>query len=344
MKPSLATQLLVPSFRNRRQVLLSGPPGVGKSDLVDQAAAAAGARCITRHPAVEDPTDAKGMPAVLPDGKAHFLPFNDLQKLIDADGLTVCHLEDFGQATHAVQAAYMQLLLRRAVNGYALSPHVVFVVSTNRAEDRAGVNTILEPVKSRFQTMIELEVNVDDWVTWAYGADLAPEVIAFIKFRPELLHKPEPSRELTNSPSPRTVANVAKWVADGLCSAQALGSDDGQSVALEVISGAAGKGFAAEFLGFLKVYHTLPSIEQILLDPERAPVPNGADGLFAVSVALAKKLADEKTVRPVFTYATRLPKEFEVCLVRDGLRVNQKVANTKEYGQWALKNAKVVAG
>ncbi len=43
----------------------------------------------------------------------------------------VCLLDDLGQAPPAVQAAAMQLLLARRVNGHAVSDHVTFLAATN---------------------------------------------------------------------------------------------------------------------------------------------------------------------------------------------------------------------
>jgi hypothetical protein len=326
MSPKQPHQFLVNAFRKKRKVLIKGMPGVGKSDIVDAAAAEAGADCITRHPSVEDPTDAKGMPAIAKSGKeAHFLPFGDLNRMIQAEKLTVVHLEDFGQAPHAVQAAYMQLLLRRAINGTQISPHVVFCASTNDTSHRAGANTVLEPVKSRFDTIVELKPDLDDWCSWAFKAGLPAEIVAFVRFRPELLCKFDPTRELTNSPTPRTVAAVGRWVADGITDP-------------EVLSGAAGQGFAMEFIGFLRVFQSLPSIDQILHDPLGAPVPDNPAALYAVTSALVRKFAKDNGSR-VFAYSSRMPKEFEMCLVRDASQTHPAVKGTREYIEWAIRNS-----
>ena len=67
MRPLQLRSLLVTAYKNRRQVLVKGPPGGGKSDIVSQAVKEVGADFIIEHPAVSDPTDYKGMPAILPN-------------------------------------------------------------------------------------------------------------------------------------------------------------------------------------------------------------------------------------------------------------------------------------
>ena len=65
-------------------------------------------------------------------------------------------LDDLGQAPMSVQAAAMQLILARRINGFKISDKVIFMAATNRREDKAGVTGILEPVKSRFAWIVEL--------------------------------------------------------------------------------------------------------------------------------------------------------------------------------------------
>jgi hypothetical protein len=179
-----------------------------------------------------------------------------------------------------------------------------------------------------FVTIVELEPNLDDWCAWAYAADLPSEIVVFIRFRPELLCKFEATRELTNSPSPRTVAAVGRWVRDGVTD-------------LEVLPARQGRGSPPNSLASSKSHKPSPSIDAILLDPMGAPVPKEASALCAVTAALVRRFTKANAAR-VFTYAARLPKEFEVCLVRDGRRVNKDLTTTREFTEWAVKNAGVL--
>jgi len=205
VSPKQLTSLLAAMIPARLPLLITGPPGVGKSDIIGQAAATAQADLLISHPAVADPTDAKGLPWPKPGGvEATFLPFGELAQAIHATKLTVWLLDDLGQASPAVQASYMQLILARRVNGHILPDCVTFVAATNRRIDRAGVSGILEPVKSRFASIVELEPNVDDWSVWGYAHGVPATLIAFLRYRPELLCKFEATADLTNSPLPRT--------------------------------------------------------------------------------------------------------------------------------------------
>lgn len=321
MKTTHIPELLRAAIAARSPLLLIGAPGVGKSDLVAQAAQAAEAALIVSHPVTADPTDAKGLPWPDRDGEqARFLPFGDLAAAIGATGPTVWLLDDLGQASPAVQAAYMQLLLARRVNGHALPDCVTLLAASNRRTDRAGVTGMLEPVKSRFASIIEVEADVDGWSEWALDAGLPAALVAFIRYRPDLLSAFRPTGDMTQSPSPRTWANVAKIEAWGLPKA----------IEAEAMAGAVGAGASTEYLAFRSMAAALVSADQILLDPQAAALPGKPAECYATCTALASR-ASAKNFDRVATYAARLHDgakgEFAALLCRDSLRRDTKIGS-----------------
>lgn len=323
MRASDFVEMAVGFIRGRVPFLATGAPGIGKSDLIAQAATEADADMILSHPAVADPTDAKGLPWVV-DGHATFLPFGELDRALHADKPTVWFLDDLGQASPAVQSSYMQLLLARRVNGHVLSEHVTFAAATNRRIDRAGVTGILEPVKSRFGTIVELEPHIDDWCTWAIDRNVAPILIAFLRFQPDLLCKFAATADLTNSPVPRTWSHVARILDLKLS----------PGVQSQAIAGAVGEGAATEFNAFMRLWKELPSIDQILIDPKSVPVPSNPGVLYALSTALAAKATAQNFGR-VAEYIDRMVNdgrgEFGVLAVRDAMRRCKEVTATTAF-------------
>jgi hypothetical protein len=286
IKPSQLRALLAKTIPAKLPVLITGAPGIGKTDCETQACADADADNIVMHPVVKDPTDFKGMPWIT-EGGAAFIPFADLQKLIQAPKLTACFLDDLGQATPAVQAAAMQLILGRQIDGHRVSENVVFIAATNRRGDRAGVSGILEPVKSRFSTIVELIPDLNDWCVWAAGAGVAPEDIAFLRFRPELFSDFRPSADLTNCPSPRTWHHVSKMLALGML----------PELQIPMIQGAVGEGAGVEFVAFLRVWSDMVSPDLILSAPDTAAIPSEPSALYAVSTAIAMRVRKESMTR-----------------------------------------------
>jgi AAA domain (dynein-related subfamily) len=310
----------------RDAILLTGAPGIGKSDLVSQAADRAGAKLILSHPAVADPTDVKGFPWVV-DGKATFLPFGDLHQALHATEPTVWFHDDLGQASPAVQASYMQLYLARRVNGHVLPDCVSFIAATNRRIDRAGVSGVLEPVKSRFVSIVELQPDLASWCSWALTHGVPAEVIAFLRFKPEYLSAFKATADLTNSPSPRTWAHAGRLLGYGLPA-------DILHVAL---AGAVGAEVATEFVAFLRMYQTLPSVDAILANQFSASIHGlPISTLHALSCALAYR-ATPANFAAIVSFCDRLHAahhaEFAVLTVRDALARHPELAETTAYVQ-----------
>lgn len=262
----------------REPVLITGSPGCGKTDIGKSVTSELGYRLVLTHPVVQDSTDYKGFPSKSEDGThAVWLPYGDLHEIAQAAEPTVVFIDDLGQAVPTVQAAIMQLVLSRAINGHRISDHVTFIAATNRRSDRAGVNAILEPLKSRF-TIVNVQADVGSWQAWAARSGISPMLPAFLSHRPELLDKFEPSAEMTNSPSPRGWAAVNRHLGLGL----------NDRLLLAMMSGSVGQGAAAEFTGFMRVFAEIGDMADFLADPDAAPIPLGkTDRMWAISSGLA---------------------------------------------------------
>ena len=325
MNPKQLRSYLVATLGAGLNSLITGAPGIGKTDIIREAATLLNADVILSHPAVEDPTTVAGLPWMEQGAtEASFRPFGNTAKALRATKKTVWFLDDLGQSTPAVQAGYMQWLLGGELNGNKLPSCVTMVAATNRRIDRAGVSGILEPVKSRFASIVELETNVDDWSQWAFGHNIPSMLIAFLRYRPELLMKFEPTADLTNSPVPRTWAHLAQLEALTLPA-------DVEAIAM---SGAVGEGASTEYLAFRQMANSLVNLDAILLNPDTAPIPSKPDQLYATSIGLAGR-TNAKTFPRVATYANRLVSEehgeFAVLMVRAALDRDPKLAHTDTF-------------
>jgi hypothetical protein len=160
-----------------------------------------------------------------------------------------------------------------------------------------------------------------------------PEVIAFLRFRPELLSAFD--RDAHAFPSPRSWEFVSR-IRD---------SPDSQSnpaIEHEVIAGAVGAGAATEFSAFLRMFRELPNIDAILLKPAQEPVPDNAAAQYAVASALARCASDTNFDR-VCLYLNRMPTEFRVLCVRDATLREPAIRCTAAYTKWAVENHDALA-
>ncbi len=293
MKASELSNTVKTALQKGWAMLVQSSPGIGKSDLINAAVAELKFDSITVHPVVEEPTDAKGLPGIV-NGVADFMPYGNLRRMIEAKAPLVVFLDDLGQAPQSVQAAYMQLLLAREINGKKISEHVRFIAATNRRADGAGVSGLITPLLSRFRATVELECDATDWQKWALKNGMPIELVAFIGFRPLLLSTfdPKHAREMKPFACPRTVSFLGEWLNAGV-------SD------LETMKGCVGESFATEFAGFRAIYLKVANLpEKIILNPKTAPMLNAADEQFALAAALSYK-AKQANVDNIAAYMNR---------------------------------------
>lgn len=308
-------------------VLVKSAPGHAKSDIIAQTVASLGWDLLICHPVVSEPTDFKGLPGIVA-GKADFLPYGNLRAMMEATKPLVVFLDDLGQAAPSVQAACMQLLLAREIDGKKLSKHVRFVAATNSRKDGAGVNGLLTPLLSRFALIAELELDAQAWRAWALANGMPVELVAFIGFKPDRLSTFTASREIENFACPRTIANLGRWLKAGVTD-------------LDVWKGAVGEAFAIEFAAFHRTYLKLagwPS--EVVLNPAgaRLPLPSEPDVMFALCGALAHN-ATRKNFASIAQYGARLPKEFQTVLMRDTVIRHPDLTQSKEYADWQTLNS-----
>jgi hypothetical protein len=178
---------------------------------------------------------------------------------------------------------------------------------------------------------LDFDVDLEDWCAWAAENRVAPEVIAFLRFRPNLLHAFDPLKEEKAFPTPRSWEFVSGIVSAG----------SGVSRDYELLAGTVGEGAAAEFTGYRRLYHELPDPEAVLNRPETADVPDDPATLYAVCEVVAGK-ASAHNMPKLVAYARRLPPEFSVLLVRDAVKADREVVNTEAFHEWATAYSDVL--
>jgi hypothetical protein len=301
-------------------VFVWGTSGIGKSAVVHQLAAELGIALRDIRALLLDPVDLRGLPFVGKDGRSQWATPDFLPE----DGEGILFLDELNAAPAMVQASCYQLVLDRKLGEYTLPEGWAIVAAGNRDSDRAATTRMPTPLRNRF-VHLEFEVDLQEWSEWAIRAGLRPEVIAFLRFRPELLNAFD--REMNAFPSPRSWEFVSRI----------LHSKPDQSVEYELLAGAVGAGAGTEFGAFLRTFRELPNIDAILLNPNQEPVPENAAAQYAVASALARCASDTNFDR-ICLYLNRLPTEFRVLCVRDATLREPAIRSTAGFIKFAVEN------
>src|SRR5579885_642412 len=203
MKASCVSTTLCSLLPIRQPVFLWGAPGIGKSAVVAQAAATAGLELQDVRALLLDPVDLRGLPFVAADGRSRWAT----PGFLPAEGTSgILFFDELNAAPAMVQASLYQLVLDRKLGEYRLPDGWTIVAAGNREGDRAVTSRMPTPLRNRF-THLNFEADMQEWCEWAISAKIRPEVIAFIRFKPDLLS--DFDRDATAFPSPRSCAFVS---------------------------------------------------------------------------------------------------------------------------------------
>ena len=139
-----------------RPVFIWGPPGIGKSALVEQFAADVALDCVSLLGSQLAPEDLIGVPRI-EDNRSVFCPpriiARDTPYLLFVDELNACSFE--------VQKAFHSLINDRRLGEYRLPVGSVVVGAGNRAQDQA----IVKPMSSALMNRM-LHVKCDATAAW----------------------------------------------------------------------------------------------------------------------------------------------------------------------------------
>lgn len=294
-----------------------GKPGGGKSSCAREIAAELAKklnipaeRIVEFNPSLREPSDVLGLPQF--NGEyTKWLPPEEFWALREGVGACILIIEELSDADMSMQNPLCRVILDRCAGQLRLSSQLYIIATGNRTEDRSGANRLSTKLANRMREL-EFSEDLDDWLVWAETHDIPVELQAFIRYRPNLLSNFDPKQH--KNPTPRSWESVARIPA-------AIRKDAG--VFLEHVAGSVGEGAAAEYVGFLRVMDRLPDINEVIRNPDKAPVPKGRDVLWATVAKLAT-LIDAKTVAPIWEFTERLGDEMAVAAAKMYISANGK--------------------
>ena len=325
IKTSILEQFKAP-HGNKIVPFILGAPGGGKSACARDIVRDLGIENVVEFTAsLRDPVDVLGTPNN--DGEyTRWVPPEEFYKLRAGQGRCALILEELSDASIPMQNALCGVIYDRRAGNLGLSDELFLIATGNRTEDKSGANRITSKLANRTRRF-DFNENLDDWTEWALDNNIDPVLIQFLRFRPGLLSDFDPNRFA--NPTPRAWERVS-------CIPESLPD----SLFFDNVAGEVGEGAAAEYTGFRKIYMSLPDIDSILLDPDRAQVPTDPATLYALSGALARKSTKDNFDR-VTRYLSRLEPEFNVMTMKDAMRMSPEVKHTRSFIEWATKNSEV---
>jgi hypothetical protein len=302
-------------------VFIHGSPGIGKSYIVNDIAALNGLEIVDIRLSQLDAVDLRGIPTISND-QTKWMPPVFLPTDPDSEG--ILFLDELNSAPLSVQAAIYQLVLDRKIGEYTMPKGWRIVCAGNKIDDKGIVFKLPSPLINRMVHFV-LEARYDDFKGWAIKNNIHSFIIGFLGFRPDLLSSEVPSSTETNPAfcTPRAWSMLSNII------------DTNQDINTihPIVYGTVGYGAGIEFISFVKVYKTLPSIDAIL-NGESEAVPKEPSALYALCAAIIEKYDNISQAKNLFAYSKHLPVEFAVMLIKDLILKDESIAELEEFDVW----------
>ena len=233
-----------------KPVLLEGKHGVGKSQIIEQAAQTLGVGCVVRDLSLMEPPDLIGLPMVQNGVTKYAAP-----AFLPTKGKGLICFEELNRSEKYMMAPCLQLLTARTLNDYKLPKGWLPVAAINPSNDGYEVNDLDPALLSRF-VRIQLMSDVVEWLEWAEENQVHDAVIRYAKRTRDIFESDD--------------SNPRSWtyVSDILYAHEAQRS--GNDAVLGVtVAGLVGDVHAAAFIRFHGNNETPLTAQQILTDYRR---------------------------------------------------------------------------
>jgi hypothetical protein len=281
--PKEITRFLSTSYQLRLPVFLWGKPGIGKSEIVREFAREQAMDLIDLRLTTLESCDLRGLPRINHETgetewmRPEFLPTINIPVVILLDELTA--------AEPRIQASAYQLILDRAIGKHRI-PDQAWVVGAGNAPEHGAISYGMGTALADRFLHINVVANSGDWLEWALNHNVSPDVITFIRVRPDMLDScggQEQTEQLV-TPSPRSWARVSS----------VLQTTNDQSVRSIAVNGLVGEAVAVQFFHTLEEIGQLPPIERLMRLPAKVAahqVPSTLPALYGLTYSLVRHVA-----------------------------------------------------
>ncbi len=325
LSPKELLPILIDHAKNGEAVGIEGPPGSAKTDVVKQAAAAAGLPLMIFNLELSDTTDGKGLPFRDPDNKNQVVYIKDKRWLVDYPFANF--MDELPRGTIPVQGTAATMLLENRIDDLYMPNGMWHVWAGNRTVDKAGANRVPSIIYQRsfmYATKYDVEAQVE-WMVQQGDLDLL--TMRYLRMKGDAALSFDPNKKI--NPTSRSWTTTARKLFAK------------PNVSFATLAGVIGKGPASELVAFRALAPTLPSPEEVLLTPKDALAPDNFSAQFLISDMLAD-LASFNNFDALAEYAQRLFPEIQAKFVKDCITRAPEVQSTRAFVAWGIKFAEVL--
>ncbi len=316
-----ARNSLLTAFRVKRPLFLWGPPGIGKSELVEGITRELDGLMIDLRLGQMEPTDIRGIPFYNKDiGKMDWAPPIELpdEETAKQYPIVVLFLDELNSAAPSVQSAAYQLILNRRIGKYVLPDNVVMVAAGNRESDKGVTYRMPTPLANRFIHQ-EMKVDFASWQEWAVNNKVHKDVVGYLSFAKQDLYDFDAKSASRAFATPRSWSFVSQLLDDRV--------DD--ETLTNLVAGTVGEGLAVKFMAHRKIASRMPNPADILAGKVTTLDVKEVSAMYSLVIsmcyelkaAVETKVEDKKFHEMADNFLGYMMKNFETELTVMGARI-----------------------
>jgi hypothetical protein len=297
--------------RPAKPIFVFGAPGIGKTEIVAQAADKLGIDFLPLDIPNMAMEDLVGVPEAR-DGVTYFNPTALLPRDLGSGKGGIIFLDELNKSDEVVLRRLNQFIQMGRLPGYQLPAKWIFVAAGNRREDKVDISEMDASFVQRFKVVNYVpEVGIDDqgrptrgWAKHVSSLpDVMPELVYFLAESPEYFFRLDADKPIGIFASPRSWTLGAQQL-HSIIKRKGLESwrDLPKSVIENVFHDAVGPESSGKFMEFLDVLKDLTDAEmkQILEDAEKVPAKEkfkkNKRFLYAITESLIRKVPKASSV------------------------------------------------
>ena len=339
---------LIKAVGHQRSVAVEGEAGIGKTAMLYEFRndpAFAGYRIL-------DPIDCPQLrdgSLLIPDldrdlGVSRELPNvrfgvnKGSQKGINGSKPVIICLDEFAKCRQFIKDMLAPVFYERRLGEYHLPEGSIVFGCTNLSLE--GLGDSLQPhLRDRLITVRMAKPTKDEWVLWASGRDIVPEIIAaaheypiiFETFTDYMPGGAKAGKDIKKENAyifnPASAAQQ-KWVtprslhaASDLIKKMDMIDEDTLTVALE---GTIGAPFTGQLMSYIRFGQQLPPFGRVCDEPTTCPVPTNPTAQLVQVFQFVTQVKDKDQAEAVSTYVKRMKNEMQSLFVNTVAHSNRQ--------------------
>jgi len=253
-------------------------------------------------------------------------------------------LDEIGKAMKAVKNVLLTLMLEHRIGDNYLPEGSIVFGTTNLLTD--GVGDMLEAhARNRVCFVTVRKPDADEWIEWALGNNIAPEVIAWVKQFPHALASYTDGGQKDNPYifNPQRAGMGAVVTPRSLEKASYIAKQRdqlGDALTISMLTGTIGESASRDMQSFFTVVDKLPTWDAIMASPLTAKLPTDAVAK-CILVFSAISRVEKDTLSKWMSYVQRMDKEWQALFATSVMKSPSKQAFCvlqKDFKDWALNN------